>query len=38
MKPKKHNAGQVIVLAMCMLLMFVMAFVMFVGDSDYLLE
>lgn len=37
MKPKKHNAGQVIVLAMCMLLMFVMAFVMFVGDSDYLL-
>lgn len=37
MKSKKHNAGQVIVLAMCMLLMFVMAFVMFVGDSDYLL-
>ena len=37
MKPKKHNVGQVIVLAMCMLLMLVMAFVMFVGDSDYLL-
>lgn len=37
MKPKKHNVGQVIILAMCMLLMLVMAFVMFVGDSDYLL-